>query len=151
MKRQKFETRRIELREHKQVERAIEALIAAPLDNLNPLEFLLQEKPKKRGLDQNGYYWLRLGEIAKAAWLDGRQYNSDCWHEYSKRNIMPDEIADKDGVKRSKWVELPDGSLTVISTTELEKVCFAQYTTMVEAFGASLGVEFSADPRQHRN
>ncbi len=77
MKRQKFETRRIELREHKQVERAIEALIAAPLDNLNPLEFLLQEKPKKRGLDQNGYYWLRLGEIAKAAgYRTGQQFTA---------------------------------------------------------------------------
>lgn len=147
MTRQKFEPRRILLRGPEQVERAIAVLRNVPLDNLKPLEFLVQEPSRKRGLDQNGYYWLRLGEIAAFAWLNGRQFNSDCWHEYFKRNVMPDTITTKDGVERSKWIELPDGTLTVISTTELEKACFAIYTTMCEAFGASLGVEYSADPR----
>lgn len=148
MNRQKFEPRRILLRGAEQVERAIAVLRNVPLDDLRPLEFLVQEPSRKRGLDANAYYWLRIGEIAKSAWLEGRQYNSDCWHEYFKRNIMPDTITAKDGTERSKWTELPDGSMTVISTTELEKACFATYTTMCEAFGASLGVEYSSDPRQ---
>jgi len=149
--RQKFEPLRLELRGPDQVERAIAVLKNAPLDDLKPLECLIQEPSRKRGLDANGYYWLRLGEIAKAAWLDGRQYNSDCWHEYAKRNIMPDVVVTKDGEVRSKWVELPDGTLAVISTTELEKGFFAKYTTMCEAFGANLGVEYSADPRQQKH
>ena len=148
MQRQKFEPRRILLRATKHIELAIAVLRHLPIDDLRPLEFLVQEQSRKRGLDANAYYWLRIGEIAKSAWLEGRQYNADCWHEYAKRNIMQDTVTTKDGAERSKWIELPDGTLTVISTTELEKKCFAAYTTMCEAFGASLGVEFSSDPRQ---
>lgn len=150
MKRAKFETRRIVLCGKDQIANAKSLLGNVPIYTDSPLELLIQEQSKKRGLDANAYYWMRLGEIAKSAWLDGHQYNADCWHEYAKRNIMPEVVTTKDGEQRSKWAELPDGSLTVISTTELEKGCFANYTTMCEAFGASLGVEYSADPRQYR-
>lgn len=117
-----------------------------PIDEARPLQVMVSEEMKQRGLDANAYYWVRIGEIADQAWLEGRQYNDDCWHEYAKRNIMPDEITLKDGTVRSKWIELPDGSLTVVSTTQLERKCFATYTTMVEAFGASLGVRYSERP-----
>ncbi len=150
MKRPKFEPRRIRLVGQQQVETAIAAVRNAPVDASRPLEVVIQEETRKRGLDANGYYWLRMGEIAKSAWLEGRQYNADCWHEYAKRSIMPDVVTTKDGIECSKWLELPDGSLTVISTTQLEKSFFAKFTTMVEAFGANLGVEFSADPRQFK-
>jgi hypothetical protein len=150
MKRQKFEPRKILLRGELQREGALALIRNLPADDKHPLEILVREEVKARKLDQNGYYWLRLGEIAEQAWFNGRQFNSDVWHEYAKRHLMPEEITTKDGELRSKWIETPDGSATPISTTQLERKCFADYTTAVEAFGASLGVQFSADVEERR-
>lgn len=147
-KRQKFHTRTIRLVGPAQMEAAQALLPNVPLDADRPLELVIREESRKRGLDANGYYWLRVGEIADQAWLKGRQFNSDVWHEYMKRSVMPEVITTKDGVQRSKWTELPDGTLAVISTTELERGCFAEYTSLVEVFGAGLGVQYSANPRE---
>ena len=146
-KRTKFEQRSIVLVSDLQVNTAINLINNLPLDPDRPLEILIRERPKVRGLDQNGLYWKRLGEIADQGWFKQKQFSADLWHEYCKIHIMAEEITTKDGEVRSKWIELPDGTTTVISTTKLEKLCFAQYTTEVEAFGAGLGVHFSA--RQH--
>lgn len=148
--RQPFKTRNILLRTMEQVNHAVHLIVNLPLDDKNPLEIVIREQMKGRGLDQNSFYWLRLGEIADQAWFNGKQYNSDMWHIYCRRNIMPDIVILKDGSEVSKWLESPDGSLEVISTTLLEKGCFANYTQLVESFGASLGVEFSANPREMR-
>jgi NinB protein len=111
------------------------------------IEIVVREAVKARGLDANGLYWLRLGEISEQAWLNGRQFTADIWHEHCRREVMPDTITKKDGEDRSKWVEMPHGLPMVISTTQLERKCFSEYISMVEAFGASLGVRFSANPR----
>ena len=126
------------------------AIDNAPIDPDRPLEGLIREKPKERGLDQNGLYWLRLGEIAEQVWINNRQFNSDAWHEYARRHWMQETITTKTGEIRSKWIEAPSGELTVISTTQLERGCFAEYTTIVEAEGAKLGTQFSANPREGR-
>jgi NinB protein len=119
----------------------------APLDPIKPIQVTIGEATKQRGLDANGYYWLVLNQIAEQGWLHGKRFNSDAWHEYAKRSLMQDEITTKDGEKRSKWIELPEGAMAVISTTQLEKSCFAEYTTLVEVFGAQeLGVRFSVRP-----
>lgn len=115
----------------------------------NGVEIVAREPVKARGLDANGYYWLILGQIADQAWFKGKQFNSDIWHEYCKRELMPSTITTKDRIERSKWIEMPRGLPVVISTTQLEKKCFAEYTNLVEAFGASLGVVYSANPRQY--
>jgi hypothetical protein len=149
--RDKFIPRSILLVGNMQRETALQVIKNAPLDPIKPLEVLVREQVKARGLDANGYYWLRLGEIAEQGWFHGKSFSSDVWHEYAKRYLMPDEITTKDGERRSKWVETPDGTLTVISTTQLEKSCFAEYTAIVEVFGAQeLGVRFSANPRGER-
>jgi len=142
--RNKIEQRSFLLRSSVQVQTALNLINNLPLDDKKPIELLIREQPRKRGLDQNAYYHMRIGEIADQAWLDGRQFSHEVWHEHAKQEIMPEEITTKDGEKRSKWIEMPNGKLTVISTTQLEKGCFAEYTTMVEAFGAGLGVQFSA-------
>lgn len=147
MTRQPFETRRIYLRSPAQLQTAVAALQHAPLDDKKPLEVLIREAVKVRGLDQNGLYWLRLTEIADQAWFSGKKYSKDVWHIYAGRNIMPDEITTKDGEIRSKWVEVPGGGEAIISTTLLERRCFSAFITAVEAFGADLGVQFSANPR----
>lgn len=114
-----------------------------PTDPDRPLEVLIREQVKQRGIDQNGLYWRRLADIAEQAYFEGKRYSKDVWHIYLCKEEMPEEIVTRDGEIRSKWVELPDGSLTVISTTQLSKASFAEYTTIVEAFGAGLGVRFT--------
>lgn len=137
---QPFATRRFILVGEAQRDAAIALLSNVPLG----LEVLIRTPVKARGLDQNGYYFMRIGELAGQAWIDGKQFSKDAWHEYAKKNIMPEEITTKDGEVRSKWEPTPDGDMSVISTTRLERGCFADYTNAVEAFGASLGVMFSA-------
>lgn len=122
--------------------RAIAALQNAPIDPLRPLLVKISEEPKKRSNPQNSLYWALLGDIAEQAWLDNRSYTSDIWHEFARRQIMPETITLADGTVRSKWEEMPDGTATVISTTLLSKESFADYITAVEAFGNSQGVHF---------
>lgn len=142
--RPKFATRQFFLRTDTQTATLLALIPHLPLDQDNPLEVVIREPVKARGMDQNGYYFMRIGELAGQAWIDGKQFSKDAWHEYAKKNIMPEEITTKDGEVRSKWEPTPDGDMSVISTTRLERGCFADYTNAVEAFGASLGVMFSA-------
>ena len=119
-----------------------------PVDEDHPIQIVISEQTKARGKDQNGLMWQRISEIAAQGWINKRQYSKDCWHKYLKDNEMPEEVELKDGSVRSKWVEQIDGSRDVISTTELSARCFAQYVTIIEAFGCSLGVMFSVNPRE---
>ncbi len=140
--REKFKTRSILLRNKQQIDSILFLIPNLPIDPERPLEILIREEVKQRGVDANAYYWMRIGEIADQGWIEGRQYSKDVWHHYLCREEMPEEIETKDGVKRSKWVDMPDGKQTVISTTLLSKASFAEYTEIVEAFGAGLGVHF---------
>lgn len=141
--RDKFVTRKFLLRGSDQVSALVALIPNLPIDPEKPLEVLIREEPKQRGLDLNGWYWATLTEISEQAWVGGRQYSKEVLHEYAKLNIMPDEIVTKDGVVRSKWLQMPDGSPVAISTTELEKGCFTEYVRACEAWGASLGVIFT--------
>lgn len=139
------------IRSEQQKELLASKISNLPVDEDHPIQVVISEEIKKRGLDQNGYYWLRLGEISAQAWSGGRQYHSDIWHEYCKRNVMPDVVETKSGEFVNKFIESPDGKAVIISTTQLSKKQFAEYTEMVEAFGASMGVMFSANPREFVN
>lgn len=142
--RDKFTARSILLRSQQQVETLLYLIPNLPLDSDKPLEVLVREQVKQRGLDQNSLYWLRLGDIEEQGWIEGRKFGKEIWHVYLCREVMPNEVELKDGSKVSKWVSCPDGSMTTISTTKLSKAAFAEYTGMVEAFGASIGVHFKA-------
>jgi hypothetical protein len=141
--RDKYKTRTIILIGEMQRNTAISVIQNAPIDPIAPLEVVIREQVKARGLDANGYYWLRIGEIAEQGWFNGKRYSKEVWHDYAKKHIMNEEIVTKDGEIRSKWEETPDGGMSVISTTLLDKRCFAEYVTAVEAFGCELGVMFS--------
>jgi len=119
-----------------------------PLDEENPIQIAISEKTKSRGLDQNGLMWKRIGEISSQGWINKRQYSKECWHKYLKDNEMPEEVELKDGTICSKWIEQIDGSMETISTTELSARFFSKYITIIEAFGAGIGVMFSANPRE---
>lgn len=148
--REKFAERKYRLESQDVVDRVKQQLPHVPIDPVRPLELIIREAVDARKLAQNNYMWLRLGEIAEQAYFNQRRYAADVWHEHCRREIMPETITTKDGTVRSKWIELPHGGTTIISTTQLEKKCFADYMTAIEAFGASLGVRFSANPRDYR-
>lgn len=145
MEKLKYPTRKFVLLGESQRDLALAALKNAPLG----IEVVLRQPVKVRSVDQNGMYWKRLTEIQDQAWFNGRQYSKETWHHYCAIYYMPDEVMTKDGEVRSKMEPTPDGSACVISTTKLEKKCFAEYVTAVEAFGCSLGVQFSANPREY--
>ena len=136
-------TRSIVLRNETIRSLAIAAVSQLPVSDNNPLEIVIRPYKAKRKVEANGLYWLRLGEIADQAYAEGKQYSAYTWHEYMKRRFLPD--VDTKG--NQKWAHLPSGDRALImSTTTLNTSEFAEYITQVEAFGASLGVMFSASP-----
>ncbi|MGA7951087.1 MAG: recombination protein NinB, partial [Thiobacillaceae bacterium] len=66
-----FKPRSFLLRSEVQLNALQSLLPNLPLSETEPLEIVIREPVKKRGLDQNGYYWLRIGEIAEQAWVKG--------------------------------------------------------------------------------
>lgn len=146
MTRQKFEQRRVRLLGAEQVERAIAALRNAPIDPIKPIEVLIREEVKARKLDQNALMWVGpLVDIAAQAWIEGRQFSAEVWHEHFKKEFLPDEY-DPDLCKSEdyrKWDFGPGGDRVLVgSTKELTIKGFAQHLDQIHAFGGSLGVEF---------
>jgi hypothetical protein len=150
--RPKFITRTIRLIGTVQRDTAIALLSNAPLDGESPLEVIVREEKKTRKPDQNAAMWSGpLRDIAEQAWVDGRQYSAPVWHEWAKREYLPEdddpELPEltKDGYR--KWDVTPKGDRVLIgSTTQLTVKGMAQYMRQVEAYGASLGVQFHAAP-----
>jgi len=135
------------IRSEQQKELLVRKISNLPVDSERPIQIVISEQTKSRGLDQNGLMWKRIGEISSQGWINKRQYSKECWHKYLKDNEMPEEVELKDGTICSKWIEQIDGSMETISTTELSARFFSKYITIIEAFGAGLGVLFSANPR----
>lgn len=130
-------------------ERAIAALRHLPIDPLRPIEVVFQEHKPQRGVDQNAVYWKLLNDIASQAWIEGRQYSADVLHEFVKRNLLPEDEPppNLEEVREGyvKWKYDPAGERVLVgSTTMLTVRGFSNLLTAVEAFGASLGVQFSA-------
>lgn len=95
----------------------------------HPLAVTVSEYKSKRSVEQNKRYWLILNQIAESAWVNGRQFSADAWHEHYKRLFI--------GVE-----ELPSGKEAGISTTTLDIEEFGNYMTRIEANAAQeLGVE----------
>lgn len=142
-----YQTRKIRLTGELQLETARAMLDHAPLDPGRPLELVLREESKVRGLDANAAMWAGpLRDIAEQAWYGTppRQYSDKTWHETYKRLYLPEEFDAelcKEGYR--KWDFDRDGERVLIgSTTQLTVKGFAQYLTQVEADGAGMGVEF---------
>ena len=136
-----FETRRIVLAAEEQRACAMALLSNVPLG----LEVLIRKPVKVRGMDQNALMWVGpLADIAAQAWVAGRQYGAETWHEQFKREYLPEEFDEeltKEGYRKWDWT--PSGTRVLIgSTTQLTKRGFSLYLQEVEAFGAGLGVQF---------
>lgn len=93
-----------------------------------PLAVTVQGHKAKRSTDQNKRYWALLNEIAESAWIGGRRYSAECWHEFFRGEFI--------GLD-----ETPSGRLIGISSTTLSVAEFADYMARVEAYAATdLGV-----------
>jgi hypothetical protein len=148
--RPKFEQRKILLRGAEQVERAIALFRNVPLDATRPLELLVREEVKPRKPDQNALMWSGpLADMAEQAWCDGRQFSAEVWHEFAKRQFLPDDF-DPDLCLEGyrKWDIDPAGERVLVgSTTQLTVKGMAQYLEQIFALGGSLGVEFHEPQR----
>ncbi|WP_354686671.1 recombination protein NinB [Cupriavidus necator] len=104
-------------------------------DKGEPLRIILTSEERKRNAEQNRFYWgVVLRDIAEQAWVNGRQFDKDTWHEYLGRlhGVCED-------------VTLPDGEIVSRrkSTTQMSVGEFSAYTAQVQAYAANnLGVSF---------
>lgn len=125
-----------------------------PIDAKKALQVLIREEVKVRKLDANARMWAGpLKDIASQAWIEGKQHSIEVWHEFFKRELLPeefDELMCKEGYVKYEYD--PGGQRVLIgSTTQLTSKGFAEYMTAIEAFGANLGVHFSASPNEGRS
>jgi len=99
------------------------------------LRLIVTSDEKKRNADQNRYYWgVAVKAIADQAWVNGRQFSKDAWHEHFARKF---------GVMEE--MTLPTGEIITRrkSTTEMSVGEFSAYTNLVMADAAQeFGVEF---------
>lgn len=104
-------------------------------DRGEPLRVIVTADERKRNVQQNRMYWgAILKQISEQAWVNGRQFNKDTWHEFYARKFgISDEMT------------LPDGEVIIKrkSTSEMSVGEFSDYMSQVQANAASeLGVEF---------
>jgi len=155
MNRPEFSPRTIYLIGPQQAHIAVALIPNLPIDPDNPLEIVIREKQKGRKLSANARYWAGpLSDIAKQAWVQGRQYSAEVWHEMYKREYLPEdndpELAELAKEGYCKWSFDPMGERILVgSTTQLTKKGFARYLQQVEAYGASLGVHFTEAPGRY--
>lgn len=97
-----------------------------------PLRVEIHQRGNRRTLEQNRRYWAVLNEIADQAWVDGKQYDADTWHEHFRRAFIG-----------KNEVVMPSGEIIErgISTTTLNVSEFADFMGKIEAYAAGqLGV-----------
>jgi len=95
-----------------------------------PMLIHLMTEKAERSLTQNRRYWALLSDIAENAWVGGRRYSKDAWHEYFRERYLPK-------------LEGPMGEHPV-STASLTVKDFSAYMERIEAHAASeLGIELA--------
>lgn len=113
----------------------VKANAAACMDRGRPLRVIVTEDEKKRNTEQNKRLWGYLYKtIAEQAWVDGKQFSKEVWHEHFARMF---------GV--CEEMILPDGEIITRrkSTTEMSVGEFADFMTQIEVYAAQeLGVEW---------
>lgn len=115
------------------------------------IEVIFRHEQKQRKSAQNALMWAGLlSRVSRNAWVSGRQYEPEIWHEFFKKEFLPESFEEGitlDGYEKYKF--LPDGSMTMVgSTTKLTPKGFAEYLQKVEAYCAvDLGIDLYADER----
>ena len=117
-----------------------------------PMAVRLYEHRESRSLEQQALMWIRLDEVAKQAWVDGKQFADTTWHEAMKREYLPEEPGPSKSARKGyrKWDYLPNGERVLVgSTTQLTVFGMSEYMEQLMAYGAgTLGVHFSATPAE---
>ena len=155
MKREKYPTRKVRIVGELQRETAIVIAQNLPIDANKPIEVVFREEEKPRKMSQNDLMWAcQLKCISEQSYVQGRTYSDVIWHEMFKEKFLPDETLFQTPEQRTEMVKekyrkydtRPDGKRVLVgSTTELTIKGFAIYLQQVEAFGANLGVIYSAN------
>ena len=119
------------------------------------VEIVIRKASKVRTPDQNSAMWAGpLRDIEEQAWVAGRQYKADTWHEQFKREFLPegdeediDKLA-KQGYR--KWDYTPKGDRVLVgSTTDLLTRGMALYMQRLEAYAQTeLGVHLHVNPKR---
>ncbi len=140
-----FQKRVIYLRSGQQVDTLLALIPNLPLDADKPLQITIEEYRPARKPDQNALMWAGpLKDISGQAYLEGRRYTAEVWHEFFKREFLPDHFdADQCRDGYVKFTSDPKGNQVLVgSTTQLTVRGFSTYLEQVLAFGANLGVQF---------
>ena len=107
----------------------------ACLERGRPLRVIITDDEKRRNNEQNKRLWKAVYEpIADQAWVAGKQYSKDVWHEHFANLFLP-----------KREVITPFGEVVTrrASTSELTVSEFSEYMQNVEAWAAqNLGVIF---------
>lgn len=149
--RQPFKPRPFLLRDERVRDTLVAAVRNLPLDAMYPLEVVIREPVKGRKLSQNAAMWAgALRDISEQAWVQGRRHSAEVWADFFKRELLPEDFNPemcKEGYR--KWDIDPGGDRILIgSTTQLTVKGFSEYLMAMEAYGASLGVLFTASPNE---
>jgi len=152
--RAKFATRTFLLSSEQVRDNLLAVIRNVLVDSEKPLQVIVREEVKARRPDANARMWAGpLNDIASQAWIEGRQHSALVWHEFFKRELLPEEF-DAELCKEGyvKYEYDPGGQRVLVgSSTQLTVKGFAEYMTAIEAFGANLGVQFSASPNEGRS
>ena len=91
------------------------------------LEVCIRPYNSKRSVEQNRRLWKIYGELADKAWVNGRRYSAETWHEYCKGMFLGYELK-----------AMPDGTeiKTPISTTTLNTAEMTDYQNRLQAWAA---------------
>lgn len=91
------------------------------------LEVCIRPYNSKRSIEQNRRLWKIYGELADKAWVNGRRYSAETWHEYCKGMFLGYELK-----------AMPDGTevKTPISTTTLNTAEMTDYQGRLQAWAA---------------
>lgn len=143
-----YKTRTIRILDKDRRSLAIAAIENAP----DGVEVVIREPVTTRSQSQNALMWSGpLRDLEEQAWVHGRQFSAEVWHEYLKALYLPEETdPDIENLVTNvrvykKWDISPKGDRVLVgSTTQLSKKGMSDYLDKVYAFGAGLGVMFSA-------
>lgn len=94
-----------------------------------PLSVQVSDHKAKRSAEQNRLLWAVLHDIAANAWVNGKRFSADAWHEQFKREFIGCE-------------ELPSRETVGISTSSLSVAEFSTHIEQIVEYASSvLGIE----------
>ena len=97
------------------------------LESNAELEVCIRPYNSKRSIEQNRRLWKIYSKLADEAWVNGRRYSAETWHEYCKGMFLGFELK-----------AMPDGTevKTPISTTTLNTAEMTDYQSRLQAWAA---------------